>query len=292
MKDRITEKHLKIAIALTSFYFIVEVFGGFISGSLSLLGDAGHMLRDVFSLLITLGAMKIAERLPTKTKTFGYHRAEILAAFINGLLLVGVSIWIFREAVDRFTNPIPVKSPLMFSIALIGLIANLYVASKLHGSDDLNIKAAFLHVFTDTLASFAVVLASVLIFFTGQTIVDPILGVAIAVLVLSSAFTIIRDALNILLEFTPKNIDFDTLVEGIEKIEGVEGIHDIHLWSLCSNLNVMDAHIFTNISDMNKIEYLKATIKKKLGKFNIKHSTLEFEYEECARKNRVEKIEH
>ena len=128
MKDRITEKHLKIAIALTSFYFIVEVIGGFLSGSLSLLGDAGHMLRDVFSLLITLGAMRIARRLPTKTKTFGYHRVEILAAFINGLLLVGISAWIFLEAIERFTNPIPVKSPLMFSVAFIGLIVNLYVA--------------------------------------------------------------------------------------------------------------------------------------------------------------------
>jgi cobalt-zinc-cadmium efflux system protein len=292
MKYIITEKNLKIAILLTSFYFIVEVVGGFLSGSLSLLGDAGHMLRDVFSLLITLGAIKIAKRLPTKTKTFGYHRVEILAAFINGLLLVGISIWIFSEAIERFANPIPVKSSLMFSVAFIGLIANLYVASKLHGSDDLNIKAAFLHVFTDTLASVGVVLASVWIFFTGQTIVDPIIGVIIATFVLASAFTVIRDALNILLEFTPKNINLDNLIKDIEKIEGVEGIHDIHLWSLCSNLNVMDAHIFTNISDMNKIEYLKTKIKNELEKFNIKHSTLEFECEECALKNRVEKIEH
>jgi len=292
MKDKITEKHLKIAIFLTSFYFIVEVIGGFLSGSLSLLGDAGHMFRDVFSLLITLGATRIARRLPTKTKTFGYHRVEILAAFINGLLLVVISVWIFREAIDRFTNPTPVKSPLMFSVAFIGLIVNLYVASKLHGNDDLNIKAAFLHVFTDTLASVGVVLASVWIFLTGKTIVDPIIGAIIAIFVLASAFTVIRAALNILLEFTPKNINLDNLIKTIEKIDGVEGIHDIHLWSLCSNLNVMDAHIFTNISDMNKIEYLKAKIKKELKKFNIKHSTLEFECEECTRKNKIEKIEH
>jgi cobalt-zinc-cadmium efflux system protein len=292
MKERITEKHLKIAILLTSFYFIVEVVGGFLSGSLSLLGDAGHMLRDVFSLLITLGAMRIAKRLPAKTKTFGYHRVEILAAFINGLLLVGISLWIFLEAVERFAKPIPVKSPLMFFVAFIGLIVNLYVALKLHGSDDLNIKAAFLHVFTDALASFGVIFAAAWIFFTGQTIIDPILSVLIAFFILSTAFTVIRDALNILLEFTPKNIDLNNLIKAIEKIEGVEGIHDIHLWSLCSNLNVMDAHIFTNISDMDKIEYLKTKIKGELEKFNIKHSTLEFESEECVRKKRIEKIEH
>ena len=292
MKDRITEKHLKIAILLTAFYSIVEAVGGFLSGSLSLLGDAGHMFRDVFSLLITLGAMRIAKRLPTKTKTFGYHRVEILSAFINGLLLVGISVWIFLEAIDRFNNPVPVKSPLMFSVAFIGLIINLYVVLKLHGSEDLNIKAAFLHVFTDALASFGVIFAAVWIFFTGQTIIDPIISLVIAFFILSTAFTVIRDALNILLEFTPKDISIDNLIKIIEKIEGVEGIHDIHLWSLCSNLNVMDAHIFTKISDMNKIEKLKTKIKRELKRFNIKHSTLEFECEECTRKNKIEKIDH
>ncbi len=292
MEDQVTEKYLKIAIALTSFYFIVEVIGGLFSGSLSLLGDAGHMLRDVFSLFITLGAIRIAKRLPSKTKTFGYHRVEILAAFINGLLLVGISGWIFWEAIKRFIEPVPVKSPLMFSVAFIGLIVNLYVALKLHGSDDLNIRAAFLHVLTDALASLAVIFASVWIFFTGKTIADPILGGVIAMFVLFSAFTVIRDSINILLEAAPKDIDFDSLVKDIEKIDGVEGIHDVHLWSLCSNLNAMDAHIFTSISDMEKIEYLKAKIKKKLETLNIKHSTLEFECEECLQKRKVEKMEH
>lgn len=292
MEDAIKEKYLKIAIALTSFYFLVEVFGGFYSGSLSLLGDAGHMLRDVFSLFITLGAIRIARRLPSKTKTFGYHRIEILAAFINGLFLIGISLWILWEAIRRFIEPSSVKSPIMFFTAFIGLIINIYVALKLHGSKDLNIKAAFLHVMTDTLASLAVIFASVWIFFTGQTIVDPILGGLIAVSISFSAFIVIWGALNILLEFTPKDIDFDNLVKYIEKIDGVEGIHNIHLWSLCSNLNVMEAHIFTNITDVGKIEHLKAEIKKELEKFNIKHSTLEFECNECAQKDRIEKIEH
>jgi len=292
MDDKVTEKYLKIAILLTSFYFIVEVIGGFFSGSLSLLGDAGHMLRDVFSLLITLGAIRIAKRLPSKTKTFGYHRVEILAAFINGFLLIGISIWIFWEALKRFIEPLPVNSPIMFFTALIGLIVNLYVTLKLHGSDDLNIRASFLHVFTDTLASIAVIFASVWIFFTGFTIVDPIFGGVIAMFVLFSAFIVIRSALNILLEFTPKDIDFDSLIKDIEEIEGIEGIHNVHLWSLCSNLNVIDAHVFTSITDMGKIESLKAKIKKELEKFNIKHSTLEFECKECSRKDRIEKIEH
>jgi cobalt-zinc-cadmium efflux system protein len=292
MDDKIKEKYLKIAIVLTSLYFLVEVIGGFYSGSLSLLGDAGHMLRDVFSLFITLGAIRIAKRLPSKTKTFGYHRIEILAAFINGLFLIGISLWILLEAIKRFIEPSSVKSPIMFFIAFIGFIINVYVALKLHGSKDLNIKAAFLHVLTDTLASVAVILASVWIFFTGQNIVDPILGGLIAIFISFSAFFVIRDSLNILLEFTPKDINFNNLVKEIEKIDGVEGIHNVHLWNLCSNLNIMDAHIFTNISDMSQIEHLKANIKKKLEKFNIKHSTLEFECNECAQKDRIEKIEH
>jgi cobalt-zinc-cadmium efflux system protein len=292
MEEKVTEKYLKIAIVLTSLYFLVEVIGGLISGSLSLLGDAGHMARDIFSLLITLSALNIAKRLPTKTKTFGYHRVEILAAFINGLLLIGISGWIFSEAIKRFLEPLPIKSHVMFFIAFIGLIVNLYVALKLRGSDDLNIRAAFLHVFTDALASIAVILASAWIFFTGKTIVDPILGGTIAIFVLLSAFLVIRDSLNILLESTPGGIDFDDLVKNIEKIEGVEGVHNVHLWSLCSNLNVMDAHIFTNIRDMAEIEKLKVKIKMNLEKYNVKYSTLEFECEECIQKNKVEKMVH
>ncbi len=292
MEDKGTEKYLKIAIVLTSGYFIVEVIGGFISGSLSLLGDAGHMLRDVFSLFITLGALKIAKRLPSKTRTFGYHRVEILAAFINGLLLVGISGWIFREAIRRLSEPLPIQSPVMFFVAFIGLIVNLYVAFKLHESNDINIRAAFLHVLTDALASLAVIMASIWIFFTGKTIADPILGGIIAMIVFFSAFTVIRDSLNILLESTPRGINFDDLVIDIEKIKGVEGIHNIHLWSLCSNLNVMNAHIFTDISNMAEIENLKAKIKTKLEKYNVKYSTLEFECEECIRKEKVEKMKH
>ena len=149
-----------------------------------------------------------------------------------------------------------------------------------------------MHVFTDALASTAVIFASVWIFFTNQTIVDPILGGMIAIFVLLSAFTVIRESLNTLLESTPRGIDFDDLVKNIEKMEGVEGIHNIHLWSLCSNLNVMDAHIFTNISNMGEIENLKAKIKMKLEEYNVKYSTLEFECEECVQKSKVEKMEH
>lgn len=292
MENSDIEKSLKIAITLTFIFFIIEVIGGLISGSLSLLGDAGHMLRDVFSLFISLSAINVAKRLPTKTRTFGYHRVEIFAAFLNGILLIGISGWIVWEAYQRFFNPHPIEGATMFFVALIGLLVNLYVTFKLHGSHDLNIQSAFLHVLTDTFSSIAVIFASVWILLTNQTIIDPILSIAIAVFILFSAFMIMRDSVRILLEFTPKDIDLDDVIKDLYGVNGVQGVHDVHLWSLCSNINVLDAHIFTPECDVHKIEKMKKEIKAKLEKYNIKHATLEFECEECGENDKIRKLEH
>jgi cobalt-zinc-cadmium efflux system protein len=292
MPENSSEKSLIIAIILTFTFFIVEVIGGFLSGSLALLGDAGHMFRDVFALLLSLSAVKIAKKLPTKTKTFGYHRLEIFAAFLNGLMLIGISCLIFWEAYHRFVAPKPVKSIAMFIVAFIGLLVNLYIARRLHGNQDLNIKSAFLHVLTDTISSAAVIFASIWIFFTGQTIIDPIMSVGIACFVLISALPIIKDTMRILLEFTPKDIDLDEVIADIEKVNGVEGVHNVHLWSLCSNVNIIDAHIFAKETDMLKIEEMKHEIKRRLEKYNIKHATLEFECEECRINLIVKELEH
>ncbi len=286
------EKSLKIAIILTSVFFVVEVIGSLISGSLSLLGDAGHMFRDVFALFISLSAIHIAKNLPSRTKTFGYHRIEIFAAFINGILLVGISLWIFWQAYQRVFAPKPIESVTMFIVALIGLLVNVYVALKLHGSHDINVKSAFTHVLADALSSVAVIFASVWIFFTGQTVIDPILGSLIAAFILLSAFAIIKDSIYILLGFAPKNINFDNVVKDIERVKGVEGVHNVHLWSLCSNINVIDAHIFTSEPSMGKIEAMKQKIKKNLEKYNIRHTTLEFECEECAENHKIKRMRH
>jgi cobalt-zinc-cadmium efflux system protein len=292
MPKNSSEKSLIIAILLTSTFFVVEVIGGFLSGSLSLLGDAGHMFRDVFALLLSLSAVKIAKKLPTKTITFGYHRLEIFAAFLNGLMLIGISCWIFWEAYHRFVAPKPVRSIAMFIVAFIGLLVNLYIARRLHGNQDLNIKSAFLHVLTDTISSAAVIFASIWIFFTKQIIIDPIMSVGIAFFVLISALPIIKDTMRILLEFTPKDIDLDEVIADIEKVNGVEGVHNVHLWSLCSNVNIIDAHIFAKETDMLKIEEMKHEIKRKLEKYNIKHATLEFECEECKLNLTVKELKH
>ena len=292
MPNNNIEKSLKIAIILTSVFFVVEVIGGLISGSLSLLGDAVHMFRDVFALIISLSAINLAKKLPSKIKTFGYHRVEIFTSFLNGILLFGVSGWIFWVAYQRFFTPKPIESVTMFIVALIGLLVNLYVVSKLHGSHDLNVKSAFVHVLTDTLSSVAVIFASIWIFFTNQTIIDPILSIVIAVFILFSAFVIIKESIHVLLGFAPKNVNFNDVIKDIERVKGVEGNHNVHLWSLCSNINIIDAHIFTNEPNMAKIEGMKEKIKKNLEKYDIKHATLEFECEECVEKDKIRKVKH
>ena len=292
MLDNNVERSLKIAIILTSLFFVIEVIGGFISGSISLLGDAGHMFRDIFALLISLSAINLAKKIPTKTKTFGYHRVEIFSAFINGILLLGISFYIFLESYYRFYSPKPVDSIVMFIIALPGLLVNIYIAFTLHGSHDINVKSAFLHVLTDTISSIVVLSAAIGIFFTNLTIIDSILGIAIGIFILYSAIKIIRESACILLEFTPKNIDFDEIIKDVENVKGVKGVHNVHLWSLCSNINVIDAHIYTQEPDMAKIELIKCEIKQRLEKYNIKHATLEFECEECTRNMRLKELCH
>lgn len=272
---------LKIAIILTAAIFIAEVAGGIISGSLALLGDAGHMLQDVFALILSLGAMVIAERLPTPSRTFGYHRVEIGAAVVNGFFLIAVSLLIVFAALARFENPHPVDSTVMLGVAVIGLVANLIAVYVLHGSQDLNVKSAFLHVLGDTLSSVAVIAAAIWITFTGQTFVDPLLSIAIAILILVSSFSLLREAFSILLQFAPRDISTDDVIRDIESVPGVNGVHNVHLWSLCSNINVLDAHVYSCETDVRRLEKIKDEIKHRLDKYRIKHSTLEFECEEC-----------
>jgi cobalt-zinc-cadmium efflux system protein len=279
--DHAHKKPLKLAIVLTAIIFVAEVIGGLLSGSLSLLGDSAHMLQDVVALMLSLGAMIVAERLPTPTKTFGYHRVEIAAAVVNGLLLIGVSGIIIWEAIDRFSHPNPVNSTMMLVVAVIGLAANIASAYFLHGSHDLNVKSAFLHVIGDTLSSVAVIAAGVWIALTGQTFVDPLLGLIIAIVILVSSLSILNESFRILLQFAPKDIAVGDVIAAMESVKGVSGVHNVHLWTLCSNINVLDAHVYCCETDPDSREEIKAEIKHRLEPFRIGHSTLEFECREC-----------
>jgi cobalt-zinc-cadmium efflux system protein len=281
-EERLPQRSLKLAIVLTAVIFLAEVIGGLVSGSLALLGDAAHMLQDVVALLLSLGAIVIAGRLPSPSRTFGYHRVEIGAAVINGFLLIGVSLMIANEALARFSHPQPIDSTVMLGVAVIGLIANLAAMYVLHGSHDLNIRSAFLHVLGDTLSSVAVIVAAVWITFTGQTFVDPLLSIAIAILILVSSFSLLREAFRILLQFAPRDVDTEAVIRDIESVAGVDGVHNVHLWSLCSNINVLDAHVYSCETDLHKLEEIKQEIKHRLKKYRIRHSTLEFESCKCG----------
>jgi len=274
-------KSMKIALFITIVFLLVEIVGGLLSGSLALISDAGHMFSDVLSLVLSLGAMTLALQLPTKERTYGYHRGEIFAAFINSLLLIGVSAGILWEAYQRAVNPAPVQGGLMFIVACIGLVANLGVVFLLHGSHNLNVRSAFLHVVGDTISSVAVIAAAAWITFTGQVIADPVLSGIIAILIVISAARILRETIAILLQFTPQSVDFDAVITDMTSVKGVDGVHHVHLWSLCSDINVLDAHVYSCERDVEKIGHMKQEIKEQLKKYRILHSTLEFECDEC-----------
>jgi len=285
-------RSLKIAIGVTFGILVLEVIGGFVSGSLALLSDAGHMLVDGLSLAISLGAITISHRLPSKDQTFGFHRVEVLAALVNGVILFILSGVILYEAYLRFLKPSPVNGEIMLIVAVVGLLANLIVAYGLTGSHDLNIQGAFLHVLGDALSSMAVVAGALVISITDLLAIDPILSALLVVVILISTYRLVRDSVAILLQFTPKDVDVDFLVKDMESVRGVDGVHNIHVWALCSHVNVLDAHVYTCEPDVTSIEKIKQEIKIRLERYNIRHSTLEFECEKCKDCRLVQEVEH
>ncbi|MFA6224602.1 MAG: cation diffusion facilitator family transporter [Methanoregula sp.] len=276
------KKPLQLALVITTLFFIIELVGGLISGSLALVSDAGHVFSDVLALLLSLGAITLASRLPSKERTYGLLRAEIFAAFINSLLLMAVSAIILWEAWQRLLNPSPIQSGLMGAVAVTGLIANIAVAFLLHGSHNLNVKSAFLHVIGDAVSSVAVIVAAIWIAFTGQVFVDPLLSGFITVLIIASAAGILRETIALLLQFTPRSVDFDAVIADMTSVTGVSGVHQVHIWSLNSDIHVLDAHIYSCERDVTKIADMKREIKERLENYHIHHSTLEVECEECA----------
>ncbi len=277
------DKNLKLAIFLTSVIFFIELAGGFISNSLALLSDAAHVFMDVVALLLSYGALKISSRPSNSNMTFGYHRFEIFAALINGVTIILIAIFIVYEAYGRILDPPVVNGTEVLVIATIGLVANTWAALKLHGHSDLNIKGAYLHVIGDALASVAVIIGAVIILLTGINRVDPVLSVLIAVMLLYGAFKLVFGSMRILLEFAPKHVDADTLSREILIIDGVRGVHDIHIWSICSNIHAMSAHVLVDRIHVQQTEALINEISRMVSdRFNIIHTTLQFECAECA----------
>jgi cobalt-zinc-cadmium efflux system protein len=239
------------------------------------------MLSDLSALLLTYGALRLAQKPPTTERTFGYHRVETGAALINALLLVLTGIWILWEAFQRFLSPPTVQVSVMLPVAIAGLVINLYIAFRLHGSHDLSVKSAYLHVLTDSLSSGAVIAAGIWMMLTGDMRVDPVLSALISIFIIASAIPLLRESGAIILQFAPRDIDLTALVTDLESVPGVEGVHNVHLWSLCSHTNVLDAHVYTCMERVADQEIIKLEIKRRLEKYHVWHSTLEFECNEC-----------
>jgi cobalt-zinc-cadmium efflux system protein len=276
-----TVASLRAAILITLLIFAVEVVGGYVSGSLSLVSDAVHMLGDLFALLLSLAAVLLARQLPTSARTYGYHRAEVLAAFVNGLVLIAVTAGILYSAVGRFRSPTTIEAPLMLGVAGVGLVANLVVIARLHGRGGLGVRSALLHVASDALSSAAVVGAGVVILLTGLTVVDPVLSILIALLILASAVRLLRETTSILLQFTPKGLDIEAVIRAMEAVDGVDAVHDVHVWALSTDLFVLDGHVVTKAATMQEVEAIKSAVKNRLRRMGIGHVTLEFEAVPC-----------
>jgi cobalt-zinc-cadmium efflux system protein len=263
-------------VGLVLAYAAAEVVGGFMSGSLALLADAGHMLSDAAAIGLTLFAMRFARRTPTPTRTFGYFRAEILAALVNGSTLVGIALVILVEAVGRLRHPVAVEGPLMLAIACGGLLINLAGLYLLRGGQhgNLNVRGAWLHVLTDALGSAQAIGAAAIIWAFGWSWVDPVASILIALLVAYSSWSLLRQSVGVLMEGTPAHIDPDAVLEALHDVAGVDGVHDFHLWSITSGFVALSAHLVVPVTAdaRDVIRRSQACLDER---FAIRHSTLQ-----------------
>lgn len=297
------EKHLdesiagrfKYAIVLTALTLVAEVIGGIWTNSLALLSDAAHVFLDVFALVLSLVAIRLASYPATDTRTFGWHRAEVFASFINGVTVFLMAVGIFYEAWHRLMAPEQIKSIPMFIIAAIGLAMNLLAASALHqhSHDDLNVHSAFLHVIGDAATSVGVIVAGVVIYFTNWYILDPIISVLIGCAIFWGAWRVLRESTHILLEGTPRGLKTSDVVETIRGIEGVNDVHHLNIWTICSHIIALSAHV--DIKPDNKDRQggvLRAIEEILFEKYHISHTTLQVECTACVDAPVIKDLRH
>jgi cobalt-zinc-cadmium efflux system protein len=280
------QRRLLLAIGLTGLIFVAEIAGGLYSGSLALLSDAGHMLTDVSAQVISLFALLLATRPADSKKSYGYRRLEILAALANGVLLAVLSAFTLYSAVRRFGAPPTVHTDVMVVVALVGLVANAVAAFLLHGSHSLNVRGAYLHIISDLLSSLAVVLGGAVMWWKrGLYGIDPALGCLIGLVVLISAWRLVREAIDVLLEAVPRHIDLDVVRTDLVGVPGVAAIHDLHVWCIGSGLIALSAHVVA-AERGDHDELLHAIDVLMRTRHGIHHSTLQIEsagFESVAR---------
>ncbi len=281
-KESKEKKALTVVLCITIIFMFVEAAAGFFTGSLALLSDAGHMLVDVVSISMALFALWFSIKPPTSQKTYGFYRAEVLAAFLNSLLLFGISLGIMVEAYNRLRAPTEVKSLEMTVVAFFGLLANLfsaYILSRIESSS-LNLRGATLHVVSDALGSLGALIAGLVMLRTRWYYADPIMSIVISVLILRGAWNLFSESVHVLLEGTPKGIDLQSLEHAIRSHKGVLSVHDLHAWTLTQGFEALSAHLV--IEDLKLSEGLIEEIKRHLyDKFRIHHVTLQIETTKC-----------
>jgi cobalt-zinc-cadmium efflux system protein len=276
------KRRLALVLALTMTYLLAEVVGGLLTHSLALLADAGHMLTDVAGLGLALLAIRFAERSATPERTYGYYRMEILAALSNAVVLIGISLYILYEAYERFRNPPEVQSGAMLAVASVGLVVNILGIYLLRGGsgESLNMKGAYFEVLSDMLTSIGVIAAGIIMLTTGWYYADPLISAGIGLFILPRTWLLLRDAVGVLLEGTPADVNLAALREAIGRVAGVADVHDLHVWSLTSGVNAMSVHTVLADHSLHD-EVLLAVQRKVKSDFKIAHATVQVECQGC-----------
>ena len=282
------EENLIIIMVLNFIITLVELIGGLLSGSLSLLSDSLHNFSDGISVIISFIALRLSKRENTLKNTFGYKRAEILAALFNSSFLIMISFFLFKEAYLRIQHPQNIESKIMITVALVGLAANVISVFLLKpgSKDNINIRSAYIHLFSDSLSSLGVIIGGILIYYFNITIVDPILNFAIGAYVLKVGFDILKQSVNILMEKTPAHIDILKIKEIVEKIPEVDNLHHVHLWQINDKEFLFEGHVdIKQDINLSKVEKMRSDINSILtNEFGINHTTIQIEYNCCQYK--------
>jgi cobalt-zinc-cadmium efflux system protein len=279
-----SERGLLVTLVLAAVYMLAEAVGGTLTGSLALLADAGHMLSDVAALGLSLFAIRIARRPPTLRRTYGLHRTEILAALANGATLVGLSLYIVFEACRRLGQPPAVNAPWMMGIAAGGLLFNLIGLRLLSAGreENLNVRGAWLHVLTDALGSAQTIVAGALIWALGWRWADPVASILIALLVIYSSWSLLREAIGVLMEGVPAHLDVVEVRDALAGVPGVIGVHDLHVWTITSGREALSAHLVVEDATVRAgcLDSVRQTLHDRFG---IHHVTVQLEVDECGR---------
>ena len=279
-----TTSRLALSLSLTALFVVLEAAAGIFANSLALLTDAAHNFTDVIALGLSWYAVSLTTRPSNSQKTYGYHRAGILAALANSTTLVLISLGVFYEAYQRFKSPPEIKSGVLVVVGLIAVTVNLVTALLVRrGSErDLNLRSVFLHLIADVISTVGAVIAGVIIYFTHANWLDPFVSVLIGFLILYSAWGILRETVGILLESTPRDVDMQAMVADIKQVKGVLGVHDLHVWSLAQNLRTMSAHILTDDLPISEGTDIQRQINEVVfHRYNIAHATLQLECVDC-----------